>query len=70
MARLKLKTIREMNDSDLDEKLAELRTELAQMHAEKTKGTLKKKSGDIKWVKRDIARMMTIINERKKAAQE
>ncbi len=66
LARLKLKTLRELNDNDLADKLAELRTDLAKLRAEKTKGTLKKKSGDIKWVRRDIARMMTILNERKK----
>ena len=68
MARLKLKTLREMNDADLTEKLAELRMDLTKLHAEKTKGTLKKKSGDIKWVRRDIARMMTILNERQAQA--
>jgi large subunit ribosomal protein L29 len=68
MARLKLKTLKEMNDTDLEDKLSELRTELAKLRAEKTKGTLKKKSGDIKWVRRDIARMITILNERKSAS--
>ena len=68
MARLKLNTLREMNDTDLSEKLAELQTDLAKLRAEKTKGTLKKGSGDIRWVRRDIARMLTIINERKKVA--
>jgi len=70
MARLKLKILREMNDSDLSEKLLELQTDLAKLRAEKTKGTLKKASGDIRWVRRDIARMMTILNERKAAASK
>ena len=65
MVRLKLKTLREMNDQDLAEKLAELKTDLGKLRLEKSKGTLKKETGSIKWLRRDIARMMTIINERK-----
>ncbi|HEY1248241.1 MAG TPA: 50S ribosomal protein L29 [Nitrososphaera sp.] len=65
MVRLKLKILREMNDQDLAEKLAELKTDLGKLRLEKSKGTLKKETGSIKWLRRDIARMMTIINERK-----
>jgi large subunit ribosomal protein L29 len=65
MARLKLKTLREMNDRDLADKLAELKTDLGKLRLEKSKGTLKKETGSIRWIRRDIARMLTIINERK-----
>lgn len=65
MARLKLKTLREMNEQDLADKLAELKTDLGKLRLEKSKGTLKKETGSIRWIRRDIARMMTVINERK-----
>jgi large subunit ribosomal protein L29 len=65
MARLKLKTLREMNDQDLSDKLAELKTDLGKLQLEKSKGTPKKQSGNIRWLRRDIARMKTIMNERK-----
>ncbi|HEX2472427.1 MAG TPA: 50S ribosomal protein L29, partial [Nitrososphaera sp.] len=65
MARLKLKTLREMNDQDLSDKLAELKTDLGKLQLEKSKGTLKKQTGSIRWLRRDIARMKTIMNERK-----
>ena len=65
MARLKLKTLREMNEQDLADKLAELKADLAKLRLEKSKGTLKKQTADIKWLRRDIARMITITNERK-----
>jgi large subunit ribosomal protein L29 len=65
LARLKLKTLREMNEQDLAEKLAELKADLAKLKLEKSKGTLKKQTGHIKWLRRDIARMMTLLNERK-----
>ncbi len=65
MARLKLKTLREMNDQDLTDKLSELKADLAKLKLEKSKGTLKKQTANIKWLRRDIARMHTLLNERK-----
>ncbi len=65
MARLKVKTLREMNDKDLSDKLSELKADLAKLRLEKSKGTLKKETANIKWLRRDIARMMTILHERK-----
>jgi large subunit ribosomal protein L29 len=64
MARLKLKTLREMNNTDLTDKLSELKTDLAKLRAEGAKGTLKKQTGELRWIRRDIARILTIINER------
>jgi large subunit ribosomal protein L29 len=64
MARLKLKTLREMNSNDLAEKMSELNADLAKLRSEGAKGTLKKETGDIRWIRRDIARIMTILNER------
>ena len=68
MARLKLKTLREMNDTDLGQKLSEMKADLAKVRSEQAKGTLKKHSGDIRFMRRDIARMLTILNERKAEA--
>lgn len=64
MARLKIKTIRELNDTDLSGKLSELKADLAKMQLEKSKGTLKKHTSNLRWLKRDIARMKTIQIER------
>ncbi len=69
MARLKIRTLREMNDQDLGDKLAELKADFAKLRLEKSKGTLKKQTANLRWLKRDIARMMTILNERKAAAE-
>ncbi len=65
MARLKLKALREMNDGDLAGKLAEIKADLAKARSEKSKGTLKKQTGQIKYMRRDIARILTLMNERK-----
>jgi len=64
MARVKLKTLQEMNRTDLAEKLSELKAELMKLKSERAKGTLKKETGSIRWMRRDIARILTIINER------
>ncbi|HEY1211834.1 MAG TPA: 50S ribosomal protein L29 [Nitrososphaera sp.] len=42
-----------------------MNTELAKLRSEGAKGTLKKQTGNIKWLRRDIARMLTLQNERK-----
>jgi len=58
-----------MNDTDLGQKLSELKADLAKVRSEQSKGTLKKHSGEIRYMRRDIARIMTLLNERKAAAQ-
>jgi large subunit ribosomal protein L29 len=65
MSRIKLTTLRELNDNDLQDKLLELKADLAKLRSEGAKGTLKKESASIRWVRRDIARILTLINERK-----
>lgn len=64
MARVKLKTLQEMNRTDLTQKLSELEAELMKLRSERAKGTLKKETGSIRWMRRDIARILTILNER------
>jgi large subunit ribosomal protein L29 len=58
-----------MNDTDLGQKLSEMKADLAKVRSEQSKGTLKKHSGDIRYMRRDIARMLTILNERKVKVQ-
>jgi large subunit ribosomal protein L29 len=65
MGRMKLNTLREFNDEDLRAKLLELKADLSNLKSESAKWTLKKETGNIKWTRRDIARIITIINERK-----
>ena len=45
MAHLKNKTIKEFNEKDLRDRLGQLRTELAKLRIESSKGTLRKESG-------------------------
>ncbi|MGA8912845.1 MAG: 50S ribosomal protein L29, partial [Nitrososphaeraceae archaeon] len=41
------------------------RTDLSKIRSEGAKGTLKKQTGSVKYVRRDVARILTILNERK-----
>jgi len=65
MARLKMKSIRELNKQDLKEKLEQSRVELAKIRTEEAKGTLRKESGKIRAYRKEIARILTRINETK-----
>ena len=63
MTRLKMKTIRELNETDLKDRLDQLRSELTKLRIESSKGTLRKDSGKVKPLRRDIARVLTRLNE-------
>ena len=65
MSRLKMKTIRQFNETDLKDRIEQLRSELTKLRIESSKGTLKKESGKLKPLRRDIARMLTRLNEMK-----
>ena len=65
MTRLKMKTIRELNETDLKDRLDQLRSELTKLRIESSKGTLRKDSGKVKPIRRDVARVLTRLNELK-----
>ena len=66
MPHLKNKTIRELNEKDLRDRLKQIRNDLFKLRVESKKGTLRKESGKLKPLRKDIARMMTRINQLKK----
>ena len=70
MARLKNKTIREFNKKDLDDRLKQVRSELFKLRIESRKGTLRKESGKLKPLRKDIARILTRMNEMKRKWHE
>ncbi len=61
-----MKTIRNLKENDLQDRLLQLRTDLSKLKIDSAKGTLRKESGKIKPLRRDIARIMTQLNEMKK----
>jgi large subunit ribosomal protein L29 len=65
MTRIRMKTIRNLNENDLRDKLQQLRSDLSKLKVDSAKGTLRKESGKLKPLRRDIARIMTQLNELK-----
>ena len=66
MGRLKMKTIRELNEKDLQDKLQQMRSDLTKLRLDGAKGTLRKESGKLKPLRKNIARIKTRLNELKK----
>lgn len=65
MPKLKSDDLRKLKDEELKEKLFELKAELVKLKSAAKRGTLRKETGKIRAIRRDIARILTIINERK-----
>lgn len=65
MTRIRMKTIRELNEKDLKERLEQMRSELAKLRVDASKGTLRKDSGKVRPLRRDIARILTRLNEKR-----
>jgi len=66
MERLRNKAIIEMNEKDLYDRLKQIRADLFKLNVESKKGTLRKESGKLKPHRKNIARILTRINELKK----
>jgi len=66
MVRFRNKAIIEMSEKDLYDRLKQIRAELFKLNVESKKGTLRKESGKLKPHRKNIARILTRINELKK----
>jgi large subunit ribosomal protein L29 len=66
MVRLRNKAIIAMNEKDLYDRLKQIRADLFKLNVESKKGTLRKESGKLKPHRKNIARILTRINELKK----
>jgi len=66
MVRIRNKAIREMNEKDLYDRLKQIRADLFKLNVESKKGTLRKESGKLKPQRKNVARILTRINELEK----
>ncbi|MDC0168239.1 50S ribosomal protein L29 [Candidatus Nitrosopelagicus sp.] len=66
MAMLKMKSIRELSEKDLRDRVEQMRSELSKLQTENAKGTLRKETGKIRKVRKEVARLLTRLNEVKK----
>ena len=64
MPRVKTKTLREQDSESLKDRLFELRGELSKLQGLNARGMIQKQSGKIGRIKRDIARILTVMNEK------
>jgi len=66
MAMLRMKSIRELSEKDLKDRVEQMKTELSKLQTENAKGTLRKETGKIRKVRKEVARLLTRLNEVKK----
>ncbi|MCP8309879.1 MAG: 50S ribosomal protein L29 [Candidatus Methylarchaceae archaeon HK02M1] len=66
MPKLKSSELRKLDDEELQENFLELRAELIKLRSAAIRGTLKKETGKIRDIRKAIARVLTIMNERKR----
>ena len=64
---MKASELRELGLVELEEKLVQLRTDLAKERASVAGGTRAEKPAKIRNLRRDIARVLTIMNQKDKA---
>ena len=64
MPRVKTKTLREQDSEQLKDRLFELRGELQKLEGLNARGMIQKQSGKIGRIKRDIARVLTVMTEK------
>ena len=64
MPRVKAKALRQQEPDQLKDRLFELRGELARLRSLTARGMIQKQSGSPSRVKRDVARVLTILKEK------
>ena len=64
--KIKAKELRGMKDDELRDKLTEVRKELMKINSQIAVGTVPESPGKVRQIKKTIARMLTILNERRK----
>ncbi len=70
MAKIKTKELRSMDVADLDKKIKELKMELMKENAQIATGTIPKSPGNVRNIKKTIARIHTILAEPKANKKE
>jgi len=63
---VKAKEVRDLGPDEAREKLAALRKELAKQRAVIASGTRPENPGKVRSIRKDIARILTILNEKEK----
>lgn len=67
---MKTKSYREMDEKQLTEKLIELRKDMIKQNAQVATGTTPKSPGQIREMKKTVARIMTVLREKRGTKHE
>lgn len=59
---MKFKELKSLSKSDRDKKMSELKLELLKLNAQVSQGTVLKSPGQVKQIKKNIARLNTITS--------
>ena len=65
MSKLKNKELIKLQESELNSKISELRKELMKLRAQVSRGSPPENPGRIRAIKRDVARMLTVLTIKK-----
>jgi large subunit ribosomal protein L29 len=68
MKRLKTEELSKLSETDLVKKLNDMSSELSMLRSKAARGTLKKERGEIKSIRRNIARILTAQNAKRALA--
>jgi ribosomal protein L29 len=64
LPRVKAKNLREQDSEQLKDRLFELRGELSKLQGRNARGMIQKESGKISRIKKDVARILTVMREK------
>ena len=64
MPRVKAKNLREQDSDQLRDRLFELRGELIKLNGLSERGMIQKQSGKIPRIRKDVARVLTVMREK------
>jgi large subunit ribosomal protein L29 len=67
---MKIKEIKAMQTKELESRLSEARLELVKLNAQVAMHTQIKNPGQIRRLKRNVAKMLTIINQKKEVTSK
>lgn len=63
MPKLKAKELRKLPSEETEKRVLELRSELSRLRSGAERGVLKKETGKIRVLRRNIARLLTVLAE-------
>ena len=66
----KTRELQRLSNNELESKLAELKKELMKLNAQLATGTIPKNPGMIKQIKKEIARIIMLIEKSKEVGQQ